>query len=90
MEDSDAILVRFNRLMRDLESGTTNRNCFRMWEVELLLDLETCEIGDQNRRRLIRRYRAAVERDLGRGGTRPLKLSEYLARTRAKAIRAVS
>ncbi len=82
MEDSDAVLMRFNRLMRDLETGATARNCFRDWEIELLLDFNTCELGDYNQRRLIRRYRNAVERELARGATRPLRLSEYLARHR--------
>jgi hypothetical protein len=90
VEDSDGILARFNRLMRDLETGNTCRNSFRPWEVELLVDFDTCEIGPSNRRRLIRRYRTAVERELSRGALRPLKLSEYLARTRAKAVRALS
>ena len=44
LPDSDAILAQFNRLMQELISGTFRRNSFRPWEIELLLDLESCEL----------------------------------------------
>lgn len=83
MEDSQGVLARFNRLMRDLENGSSTRNCFRPWEVELLLDIQGSDLGTANRRRVLGRYRRAVERRLEKGGTQPLKLSEYLAGSRA-------
>ncbi len=88
MEDSEGVLARFNRLMRDLENGVTARNCFREWEVELLLDMGKCEFHDGNRKRVLQRYRKAVERRLGMGATKPMKLSEYLARNRSRATAA--
>jgi len=82
VEDSQGVLARFNRLMRDLESGASTRTCFRQWEVELLLDFETCDLGTANKRRVLARYRRAVERRLEKGVPKPLKLSEYLASSR--------
>ncbi len=73
--------------MREIESGTLGRNSFHPWEVELLVDLEQCQIR-ANRRRLMRRYQKAAVRALEMGAQRPLKLSEYLMRTRARRPRA--
>ncbi len=84
MEDSEGVLARFNRLMRDLDKGLASRNCFRDWEVELLMDMAQCELGEANRKRTLQRYKRAVERRLEQGDTVPLKLSEYLAQTRAR------
>jgi hypothetical protein len=83
VEDSQGILARFNRLLRDLQNGASTRNCFCPWEVELLLDIESCDLGEANQRRVLQRYRRAVERRLEKGAARPLKLSEYLARSRS-------
>lgn len=73
--------------MRELDNGTAARNSFRDWEVELLVDLYTHDLG-ANRRRVLQRYERAVERGLERGDTRPMRLSEYLARTRSRYWRA--
>jgi hypothetical protein len=84
--DAAQLVARFNRLMREIESGTVARNCFHPWEIELLLDLEGCEFRS-NRRRVLRRYRRAAVRGLERGAQRPMKLSEYLLRTRTRRPR---
>jgi hypothetical protein len=89
VEDSQGILARFNRLMRDLENGASTRTCFRPWEVELLLDIQNCDLGAANRRRVLQRYRRAVERRLEKGASAPLKFSEYLAHVRTRNTRAV-
>jgi hypothetical protein len=38
--DSDQILLRFNRLIRELLQGGTRREWFQRWKVELLLDIQ--------------------------------------------------
>jgi hypothetical protein len=81
MTDSTQLLLRFDRLMRDVENGTTERNSFRPWEVELLLDMQSCRLGP-DRRRVLRRYQRAVHRSMERGAARLLRLSEYLLRSR--------
>jgi hypothetical protein len=81
MSDSTQLLLRFNQLIRDVENGETDRNSFRPWEVEILVDMQTCQLGS-DRKRVLRRYQKAVQRSLDRGATRPLKLSEYLTNSR--------
>src|SRR5262245_44607238 len=81
-QDSEALLSRFNRLMTELLRGTFGRNCFRPWEVELLLDIEACNLVGANRREILRRYQKAVQRHMENGGAQPLKLSQYLAAKR--------
>jgi hypothetical protein len=84
VEDCQAILSRFNRLMRDIQNGEITRTCFRAWEIELLLDMQACDLRSVNRRRVLERYIRAAQRRLERGASRPLKLSEYLARAHSR------
>jgi len=84
MLDSDLQLMQFNRLIHDLLKGTLSRNTFRPWEIELLLDIESCNLRDANRREILRRYQKAVHRHADRGAVALLKLSEYLERNRAR------
>lgn len=78
------MLAQFNRLMQELLRGNMNRNAFRPWEVELLLDIEGCEIQQRNRREILKRYQKAQRRHVERGATSLLKMSEYLERNRVK------
>ena len=87
MADTAQLVVRFKRLMREIESGALVRTSFYPWEVELLVDLDQCVLR-ANRRRLLRRFQKAAVHGLEMGGQRPLKLSEYLARTRSRRPRA--
>jgi len=84
LPDSDAILAQFNRLMTELIRGNLHRNSFRPWEVELLLDIESCSVREANRKDVLRRYQKAGQRHMERGARLPLKLSEYLEAVRAK------
>ncbi len=85
MEDSQAILSRFNRLMRDIQDGEVTRTCFRAWEIDLLLDIQACDLSFMNKRRVFQRYAKAVRKRLEQGSPHPLKLSEYLARGRSRS-----
>ncbi len=79
--DSDARLAGFRRLIRELEEGRTKRNTFQPWEIELLLDIQICNIPPARRATLLKRYSRAVERQLEDGSNEMLKLSEYLRRS---------
>jgi hypothetical protein len=81
VEDSSQTLIRFKRLIRSLEEGGTRQTCFQPWEVEWLLDLETCHLDPSRRWKTLRRYQKAAQREIERG-REPLKISEYLARVR--------
>jgi len=82
--DPDALLAQFNRLIQELLRGHITRNTFRPWEIEILLDIEDCNLRDSNRREILRRYQKAVQRHVDRGATSLLKLSEYLERNRLR------
>jgi hypothetical protein len=77
--DSEARLNRFNRLMQELIRGSMNRNTFQPWEIEILLDIETCQLREPVKRETLRRYQKAVQRSMEKGAQMPLRLSEYLS-----------
>jgi hypothetical protein len=84
LPDSEAILAQFNRLIQELLRGNMHRNTFRPWEVELLLDIESCNLRESNKRETLRRYQKAVQRQMEKGARMPLKLSEYLGAVKSK------
>ena len=77
-EDGELVLARFNRLIQEILRGTMNRNCFRPWEIHLLLDIESCSLREGAKRETIRRYQKAVRRAMEKGASKPMLLSEYL------------
>ncbi len=86
LPDPEEMLAQFNRLIRELLRGQINRNTFRPWEVELLLDIESCALRESSREGTLKRYQKAVQRQLGRGVARPMKLSEFLGRGPRAAV----
>jgi len=79
----------FNRLITDLLQGRMQRNGFRRWEIEILLDLETCKLRRSTRRETLRRYQQAMLRRLEDG--EPIQLlSAFLeARRRRRRLAAL-
>ena len=80
--NSEDLLSQFNRLIRELMRGKFNRNTFQAWEIELLLDIENCHIKEPARENVLLRYQKAVQRQMLRGVVTPMKLSEFLDKTR--------
>jgi hypothetical protein len=78
LPDSETVLAQFNRLIQELLRGNMQRNTFRPWEIEILLDIEGCNLREVNKRDTLRRYQKAVQRHMEKGARLPLKLSEYL------------
>jgi hypothetical protein len=78
-EDPEILRGQFNRLLTELLRGRVTRSSFQPWEVELLVDIDSCNLRDSKGRNTLRRYQKAVQRDMDRGAARPLKLSDYLA-----------
>ena len=74
----ELMLNRFNRLMGELARGVTARNGFAPWEVEILLDIQGCQLEPRRRSETMRQYQRAVERQLETGPGPPMKLSEFL------------
>ncbi|MBZ5611134.1 MAG: hypothetical protein LAP38_22965 [Acidobacteriia bacterium] len=77
-QDAEVVLHRFNKLLQELVRGTMSRNTFQPWEIEILLDIETCNLREAVKRETLRRYQKAVQRSMEKGARAPLKLSEYL------------
>jgi hypothetical protein len=88
--DSEARLNRFNRLMQELIRGTMNRNTFQPWEIDILLDIEACQVLEPVKRETLRRYQKAVQRSMEKGAPMPLRLSEYLSGKKGAPARAAA
>jgi hypothetical protein len=88
VHDSDAVLARFNKLVQELLRGAITRNTFRPWEVDILLDIEGCNLREGGRREILRRYQKAVQRSMEKGAPEPLKLSEYLQLQKSRRVAA--
>lgn len=84
LPDSDTVLAQFNRLIGELLRGNVTRNTFRPWEIDVLLDIEMCNLRDSNKRETLRRYQKANQRHMEKGARLPLKLSQYLEATKAR------
>jgi len=84
VQDNELVLARFNKLVQELLRGSITRNTFRPWEVEILLDLEGCNMRDGARRETLRRYQKAVQRSMEKGAPMPLKMSEYLDQQKSR------
>jgi hypothetical protein len=84
LPDSETVLAQFNRLIQELLRGNMHRNTFRPWEIELLLDIESCNLREASKRETLRRYQKAVQRQMDKGARLPLKLSEYLEAVKTK------
>jgi hypothetical protein len=74
----EIMLGRFNRLMGELARGVITRNNFTPWEVDLLLDMQTCKLEPRRKSDIMRQYQRAVERQMDVGPGPPMKLSEFL------------
>jgi hypothetical protein len=80
------LLPQFNKLLSELLRGKLVRNTFQPWEIEILLDIEGCQLRDSNRREVLRRYQKAANKALEKGSDSLLMLSEYLERNRQAAL----
>lgn len=79
-------LRQFNKLIQELLRGRLNRNTFQPWEIEILLDIDSCDLSETNRRELLKRYQKAANRYFEKGGRTLLKLSEYLAKKHRQPV----
>lgn len=74
----ELMLNRFNRLIAELLRGSIVRTTFQPWEVDILLDMETCKLEARKRVEILRQYQKAVQKQMETGPGPPMKLSEYL------------
>src|SRR5579871_2093837 len=76
--ETDASLAQFNDLIQALLSGELRRTNFRSWEMQVLLDIEACDLPKSKFSNTLKRYQKAVHRHAAKGLGFPLLLSEYL------------
>jgi hypothetical protein len=79
LEQLEIMFNRFNRLLVEIMRGAIARNSFLPWEMEILLDLETCQLERKRRNEILRQYQRAVAKQMETGPGPPMKLSEFLA-----------
>jgi hypothetical protein len=77
-EQRERQINRFRRLIGELLRGEMTRNSFEPWEIDLLIDFETCQLPARRRLEILRQYQKAVERQLETGPGPPIKLSHFL------------
>jgi hypothetical protein len=75
----ELMLNRFNRLIGEVMRGALARNSFQPWEVDILMDLENCQLDRRRRLDILRQYQKAVERQMTTGPGPPMTLSQFLA-----------
>jgi hypothetical protein len=76
--ERELMLNRFRRLIGEVMRRETLRNSFQPWEIELLLDMEACDLEARRRTEILRQYQRAVERQIEMGQGPPMKLSHFL------------
>jgi hypothetical protein len=83
--DVELIINRFNRLVKEILNGEVRRTCFQPWEMGLLVDLEECRLTRSRRDEALRRYQRAVQHQLERGQTPPVRFCDFVGRRARKA-----
>jgi hypothetical protein len=76
--EPELMVSRFQRLIAEIIRGSSTRTVFQPWEVEILLDLDTCTLDPKRRIGILRQYSRAAVRQLELGSGAPMKLSEFL------------
>ena len=54
-------MAMFERLIQELEAGGTTLNTFGLWEIELLLDIESCILPTTRRGAVLKSYQKAAK-----------------------------
>ena len=86
LAELETTLNRFNRLMGEVMAGYLLRNSFLAWELDLLTDIESCQLDRRRRMEILRQYRRAVQHPLEKGPGPPMKLSAFLEMRAARAL----
>jgi hypothetical protein len=71
-------LHRFNKLLAEVMRGAITRNSFQRWELDILIDMDQCQLDRRRRLEIIRQYQRAVTKQMERGPGPPMMLSQFL------------
>ncbi|MEP7366026.1 MAG: hypothetical protein ABI972_22440, partial [Acidobacteriota bacterium] len=75
---------RFHRLMGSFISNNISRTVFQRWEIDLLIDIASCQMERRVTMRMFGEYRKVEYQRLATLGGRPKLLSEYLNARRSR------
>jgi hypothetical protein len=78
--DKVAVLAQFSILMDELLRTGLRRAKFQQWEIDILLDIESCPLGDIAKRTALHEYENAVQSEMESGAPLPMRFSEFLQR----------
>jgi len=78
-------LTSFGQLVQELINGAVRRHTFSPWELELLLDLQTCRARKSARAELLRRYLKAVQQQFAVDGSCFLRLADFIEREQQRS-----
>ena len=78
--DSNAVLAQFSLLMGEILGGSLRRNKFQPWEVEILLEIESCQLRGSDMREALSEYQDVVQAEIEKGAHLPLKFSDFVER----------
>lgn len=84
VHDVEIVHAQFNRLINELLKGSIQRNTFQPWEIELLLDIQSADLGGVSEKEMLKRYQKAVQRAYDKGAKMPMKMTDYLNSLKAK------
>lgn len=76
--DADNTLAQFNLLIEQILDGGAGRSKYQRWEIDLLLDIESCHLDGATVATVLRQYQRAVRDEMKNGAIFPLTLSQYL------------
>ena len=71
-------MTSLSQLVHEIIGGAVRRHTFTQWELELLLDLQTCRVRKTSRPEVLKRYLRAVQQHFAQGAMDPLRLSAFL------------
>ena len=77
---SSTTLAQFSILMDELLRTGMRRANFQSWEIDILLDIESCQIPGAAKRKALWEYQNAVEAELETGVSVPMRFSGFLKR----------
>ena len=74
---SGPTLEQFNGFIRMIQSGNIQRSCLRVWELQFLLDFESCGLQPNQLRKALRLYQQAGRNQI-EAGQELTRFSEFL------------
>lgn len=76
--DSQETLAQFNSLIAEILQGGPGRARYQKWEIEILLDIESCKLDADTAAGILLEFQDAVQLQIKQGVEPSLRLSDFL------------